>query len=61
MVFTALLRTLFFKYFKLFIFGHPRSLLLHRLSLVTESRGYSLVVVQRLLIAASSLVVEHRL
>ena len=35
--------------------------LLHRLSLVVASRGYSLSVVCRLLIAAASLVVEHRL
>ena len=31
------------------------------LSLVAESRGYSLVVVHGLLIAAASLVMEHRL
>ena len=35
--------------------------MLHRLSLVVASRGYSLAVMRRLLIAAASLVVEHRL
>ena len=35
--------------------------LLHRLSLVVASRGYSLAVMRRLLIAVASLVVEHRL
>ena len=33
----------------------------HRLSLVAASRGYSLVVVFSLLIAVASLVAEHRL
>ena len=35
--------------------------MLHRLSLVVASRGYSLAVMRRLLIAVASLVVEHRL
>ena len=34
---------------------------MHRLSLVARSRGYSLVVVLRLLIQVAFLVVEHRL
>ena len=34
---------------------------MHRLSLVAGSRGYSLVVVLRLLIEVAFLVVEHRL
>ena len=43
------------------MFGCAGFLLLpHELSLVTESRGYSLVAVRRLLVAAASLVPEHR-
>ena len=45
----------------MFIFGCAGSSLLHGLSLVAESRGYSLVVVCRLLIAVASLVLEHGL
>ena len=44
----------------LFIFGCAGSLL-HRLSLVEASGGYSLVVVCRLLISVDSLVAEHKL
>ena len=43
------------------MFGCAGFSLLHRLSLVVASRGYSLAVMRRLLIAAASLVVEHRL
>ena len=45
----------------LFIFGCAGSSLLqaHKLSLVAHSRGYSLVVVCRLLIVMASLIVEH--
>ena len=45
----------------LFIFGSVGSLLLHRLSLVGESRGYSLIVVLGLLIARTSFIAEHGL
>ena len=45
----------------LFIFGSAGSLLLHRLSLVGESRGYSLIVVLGLLIARTSFIAEHGL
>ena len=43
------------------MFGCAGFLLLHRLSLVVASRGYSLVVMRRLLLVVASLVVEHRL
>ena len=43
------------------MFGCAGFLLLpHELPLVTESRGYSLVAVRRLLVAAASLATEHR-
>jgi len=42
-----------------FIFDCTGSSLLHRLSLIMESKGYSLVVVCGLLIAVASLVAEH--
>ena len=42
-----------------FVFDWTGSLLLHRLSLILESKGYSLVVVCGLLIAVASLVAEH--
>ena len=46
----------------LIIFGYAGSLLLRvGLSVVSKSRDYSLVAVLRLLIAATSLVAEHRL
>ena len=44
----------FFKNFYLFVFGCAGSLLLHRLSLVAASRGYSLAVVLRPLIVVAS-------
>ena len=45
----------------LIIFGYAGSLLLHvGLSVVLRSRDYSIVAVLRLLIAAASLVEEHR-
>ena len=44
----------------IYFFGCAGSLLLRGVSLVRVSRGYSLVAVQRLLIAVASLV-EHRL
>ena len=34
---------------------------MHGLSLVAESRGYSLVAVHRLLVAVTSVAAEHRL
>ena len=43
------------------IFGCAGSSLLHGLSLVAVSGGYSLVAVCRLLITVASLVVKHRL
>ena len=43
------------------VYGCVGSLLLCRLSLAAESRGYSLVAMHRLLVAVASLVVEHRL
>lgn len=45
---------------KLFIYGCAGSLLLHGLSLVAESKDYSLVVVCGLPIAVASLVTKHR-
>ena len=61
-------RTCFFLFFFFFlniyllIFGHAESSLLHLgFSLFAMSGGYSLIVVHRLLIVASSLVAEHRL
>ena len=48
-------------YFYLFIFGCAGSSLLHGLSLVVVSRGYSLVAVCGLLTALASLVAEHGL
>ena len=45
----------------LFIFGFTGSLLLHRLSSVAVSWGYSLVAGRGLLIAVLFLVAEHRL
>ena len=44
-----------------FIFGCIGSLLLHGLSLAVVSRGYSLVVGYRLLIAGVSVVAKHGL
>ena len=44
--------------FYLFILGWAESSLLHRLSLVAESRGYSLVAVLGLLIVVAYLVAE---
>ena len=44
-----------------FIFGCVGSLLLHVGCLVAASRGYSLAVVYRLLIAGASLIAEHGL
>ena len=65
------LKTLYFIYlfiFKVFfffsnfiIFGCAGSSLLHGLSLIAESRGYSLAVVCRRLIAVASPVAEHGL
>ena len=52
---------LFFFYY-LFIFGCAKSLLLRGLSsLVSASRGYSLVTVCRLLLEVTALAVERRL
>ena len=48
-------------YFYSFIFGCAGSSLLHGLSLVVVSRGYSLVAVCGLLTALASLVAEHGL
>ena len=45
----------------IFIYGHARSLLLHVLSLVVASGGYSVISVCGLLIAVASLVAEHGL
>ena len=46
----------------LFIFGCAGSFIaLHRLSLIVESRGYSLAAVHWLLTVAASLDAEHRL
>ena len=47
--------------FKRFIYGYTRSLLLHGLSLVASSRGYSQAAVHMLLISVTSLVAEHGL
>jgi len=50
---------IYLKIFYLFIFGCAGSLLLCRLSLAVASKGYSLVVVLRLLIAVAFPVVAH--
>ena len=44
-----------------FIYGYAGSLLLHKLSLVAESRGYTVVAVRGPLIAVAFPVVGHRL
>ena len=48
-------------FFNVFIFGYAGSSLLHGLSLVAVSGGYSPAAVQRLPIAEASLTVEPRL
>ena len=48
-------------YLFIYLWLHWVFLAAHRLSLVAENRGYSIVVVCGLLIAMTSLVVEHRL
>ena len=50
-----------FFFFNLFILGFAGSLLLCRFFSSCGKRGYSLVVMHRLLIAEASLVAEHRL
>ena len=51
-----------FFFFNVFLFGCAGSSLLHAgFSLVAVSRGYTVVVVHRLLVAAASFVAEHRL
>ena len=49
------------RFFYLLTFGCAELLLLPGLSLVVESRGYSVFVVRELLITVASLVVEHGL
>ena len=49
-------------FFNVFLFGCAGSSLLHAgFSLVAVSRGYTVDVVHRLLVAAASFVAEHRL
>ena len=61
-IFLEILNSLFLKNFFKFIFRCTRSsFLLSGFSPVAGSRGYSLVSVSRVLIAAASLVAEHSL
>ena len=48
-------------FLNLFLFGCPGSLMLHGLSLVAVSRGYSILALHGLLIAVASPDAEHRL